>query len=199
MILTMIFRTLATTVLAVLLATPAWADMDEALLAYSQRDYETALQEFRPLAVEGDSFALYKIGFMYFYGQGVRQSYSEALNWFKKSAERGDAEAIFSVARIYNSGQGVRKDYVEALKWYREAAELGHGKAQAHLGVMYFVGMEVSRDHIEALKWLNIASSLGVEVAPKYSSIVAKRMTELQIDEAQRMADQWLAEHLKPQ
>jgi len=64
----MIRRTLATTFLAVLLATPSWADMDEALLAYSQRDYLTALQKSHPLAVESDSFALYKIGFMYFHG-----------------------------------------------------------------------------------------------------------------------------------
>ena len=99
---------------------------------------------------------------------------------------------------MYNSGLGVEQDYIEAMRWFREAAELGHGEAQAQLGVMYFVGMKVSRDYIKALKWLNIASSLGVDLAPKYSDIVAKRMTELQINKAQKLADEWLAEHLKP-
>ena len=114
------------------------------------------------------------------------------------AADRGHADALFSVARMYNSGMGVEQDYFEALTWFRQAAELGHGEAQAQLGVMYFVGMKVSRDYIKALKWLNIASSLGVDLAPKYSDIVAKRMSPVQIVEAQSLADEWLAKHLKP-
>jgi TPR repeat protein len=191
-------RTIAACVLGLVLAAPVMAGMEDALLAYSQRDYETALQEFRPLALQGDSVALYKIGLMHFNGQGVPQDYAEALEWYMKAAEQGDAAASFSIARMYSSGQGVQQDYVEALEWYKIAAELGHGDAQAHLGIMYFVGMEVSRDHIEALKWLQIASSLGVDVAPRYGDIVAKRMTELQIDEAQRLANDWLETHLQP-
>ncbi|MDA1326016.1 MAG: tetratricopeptide repeat protein [Proteobacteria bacterium] len=191
-------RTLAATFLCLMLSTPAWAGMEEAMVAYSQRDYRAALGEFRALASQGDRIAQYRIGKMYYYGQGVPQDYAEALNWYKKAAERDNADALFSVARMYNSGIGVQRDYIEAMKWYRKAAELGHGDSQTHLGLMYFVGMEVSRDHIEALKWLNIASSLGVDVAPRYSDIVAQRMTELQTSEAQRMADDWLAEHLTP-
>ena len=191
-------RYLAATFLCLMLATPAWAGMDDAMVAYSQRDYATALREFRPLAVHGDGIAQYSIGVMYYYGQGVPQDYTEALKWYRKAAERGDAKALFSVARMYNAGMGVPRDYIEALKWYRKAAELGHGDSQAQLGVMYFVGMKVSRDYIEALKWLNIAASLGVDLAPRYSDIVAKRMAPAQIAEAQRLADEWLAEHLKP-
>ena len=153
------------------------------MVAYSQRDYRAALGEFRALASQGDRIAQYRIGKMYYYGQGVPQDYVEALTWYKKAAERDNADALFSVARMYNSGIGVQRDYIEAMKWYRKAAELGHGDSQTHLGLMYYVGMEVSRDHIEALKWLNIASSLGVDVAPRYSDIVAQRMTELQRDE----------------
>ena len=135
---------------------------------------------------------------MYYYGQGVPQDYSEALKWYKMAGERGDAKALFSVGRMYNAGMGVARDYVEALKWFRKAAELGHGDSQAQLGVMYYVGMKVSRDYVKALKWLNIAASLGVDMAPRYSDIVAKRMTKLQIDAAQNLADEWLAAHLKP-
>ena len=192
-------RSFAASLMCLVMATPVQAGIEEALLAYSQRDYALALQEFQPLALQGDSIAQFRIGFMYFHGQGVRQDYSEALAWYKKSAKNGNAEALYSIARMYNDGVGVRRNYVEAMEWYRQAAELGHGQAQAQLGVMYFVGMHVSRDYIEAFKWLNIAASLGIEVAPKYSDIVARQMSELQIDEAQRLANRWLEEHLKPQ
>jgi len=191
-------RFLAAAFLCLVLATPAGADMDKGLMAYSQRDYAAALREFHPLAERGDGNAQYSIGLMYYYGQGVPQDYTEALNWYRKAGERGHTRALFSVARMYNSGMGVPQDYIEALKWYRRAAELGHGDSQAHLGIMYFVGMRVPRDHIEALKWLKIASSLGVELAPRYSNIVARRMTEGQIAEAQRLGDEWLAKHLRP-
>ena len=191
-------RILAAALLCLLLANPSWAAMEEAMVAYNQRDYATALREFQPLAERGDSTAQYRIGRMYYYGQGVPQDYAEALDWYRKAAVKGDAEAMYSVARMYNAGLGVEQNYIEAMKWFRKAAELGHGEAQAQLGVIYFVGMEVSRDHVEALKWLSIASSLGVDLAPRYGNIVAERMTELQIDEARRLADEWLADHLTP-
>ena len=191
-------RTLAAIFLCLMLATPAGASMYEAMVAYAQRDYAAALRGFRTYAAEGDGIALYNIGLMYYHGQGVPQDYTEALKWYKMSAEQGNAKALFSVARMYNAGHGVGRDYVEALKWFKKAAELGHGDSQAQLGVMYFVGMNVSRDYIEALKWLNIASSLGVDLAPRYSDIVARRMSPIQIAKAQFLADEWLTEHLTP-
>ncbi len=36
--------------LVFMLATPAWADYQEGLDAYTRGDYDTALKEFRPLA-----------------------------------------------------------------------------------------------------------------------------------------------------
>ena len=191
-------RILAAIFLCLMLATPARADMNEAMAAYGLRDYATALREFRTQAEKGDGFAQYSIGLMYYYGQGVPQDYSEALNWYRKAAERGDAKAVYSVARMYNAGIGVKQDYIEALNWFRKAAELGHGESQAQLGIIYFVGMQVSRNFIEALKWLNIAASLGDDLTPRYSDIVAKRMTPTQIAQVQKSADEWLAAHLKP-
>ncbi len=120
------------------------------------------------------------------------------MKWYRKAAEQGDAKALFSVARFYNAGMGVPQDYIEASKWFRKAAELGHGDSQAQLGIMYFVGMKVPRDYIKALKWLRIAASLGADLAPRYSGIVAKRMTPEQIAEAQKLADEWLENHLTP-
>jgi TPR repeat protein len=191
-------RTLAAIFMYLMLITPVGAGMFEAMVAYGQRDYAAALREFRIHAAEGDSIAQYNMGLMHYYGQGVPQDYAKALKWHKMAAEQGHADALFSVARMYNAGIGVARDYVEALKWFEKAAELGHGDSQAQLGVMYFVGMRVTRDYIKALKWLNIASSLGVDVAPKYSDIVAVRMSPVQITEAQYLADEWLAEHFKP-
>ena len=42
---------------ALLLAAPAWADFDDGSAAYEHGDYETALEEWLPLAERGDAAA----------------------------------------------------------------------------------------------------------------------------------------------
>ncbi len=71
-------RTLATVLLCLLLAPPAWAGMQEGLAADKRGDYATALREWRPLAEQGDSDAQFNLGLMYYNGQGVAQNYAKA-------------------------------------------------------------------------------------------------------------------------
>ena len=49
-----------------------------------QNVYTKSLQEFRALAAQGDAAAQFKVGLIYYKGQGVQPDYLEALNWFKK-------------------------------------------------------------------------------------------------------------------
>ncbi len=48
-------RITAFAVLLVVLATPAWAGLDEGVAAYERGDYAMALREFRVLAAQGDA------------------------------------------------------------------------------------------------------------------------------------------------
>ena len=49
--------------------------------AYQRGDFATALQEWRPLAEQGDAYAQYNLGAMHLKGQGVPQDYVEAAKW----------------------------------------------------------------------------------------------------------------------
>ena len=81
-------------VLALLLvASPAYADFDEALVAYKHGDYTTALREFRPLAEQGDVGAQFHLGFMYRLGQGVPKDYVLANMWLNLAAAQGDKDS----------------------------------------------------------------------------------------------------------
>ena len=79
--------------LAVVVALPfsagsVWADMGadpaqrgnyaDGVEAYNRGDYATALQEFRPLAEQGDVKAQFNLGFMYDNGKGVPENDAEA-------------------------------------------------------------------------------------------------------------------------
>jgi len=119
----------------VMLATSAFAqDWDKGLDAYKAGDYATALQEWRPLAEQGDSDAQAMLGTMYDEGKGVPQDYTEAVKWYRLAAEQGYARAQTNLGNRYNNGEGVPQDYAEAAKWYQLAAEQGNAYAQYNLG-----------------------------------------------------------------
>ena len=70
------------------LTAPARAGIDEGLAAYERGDYATALQEWAPLANQGDAEAQYFLGHMYAEGQGVPRQYGKAAVWFRQAAEQ---------------------------------------------------------------------------------------------------------------
>ena len=94
----MLIRRLAIgVVLALLVALPATAqDFQRGMAAYKRGDYAIALQEWKPLAKQGNAQAQFLLGSLYGFGRGVPQDYTEALKWVRKSAEQGSAAGPFA-------------------------------------------------------------------------------------------------------
>ena len=114
--------------------------------------------------------------------------------WFSL-AERGDAKALYNLGVIHANGKGVPKNYATAVKWYRKAAEYGHAGAQFGLGSGYFLGRGVPEDYIKAYMWLSLAKAQGHEKAAKGLDIAKEKMTPVEIDKAQALADEWWKKH----
>jgi hypothetical protein len=113
---------------------------------YQRGDYAAAMRLLRPLALQGDADAQFKVGVMYDQGWGVPQNYTLALACFRESAQQGAA------------GRGVARDEAEAALWYHEAAEQGNVAAQNNLGAMYQTGQGVPQDDAQALAWYRKAA-----------------------------------------
>ncbi|NJL17141.1 MAG: sel1 repeat family protein [Nitrospira sp.] len=109
------------------LAAPAWADFQAGVDAHDREDYATALQEWQPLADQGDALAQYQVGMLYHKGRGVPQDDVQARKWYEKAAAQGQTKAQFSLGTLYFNGEGGRKDYQQALRWFRLAANQGMG------------------------------------------------------------------------
>ena len=79
------FGLIRTTIIALVLAFNSESilaqDFQKGFAAYQSGDYVTALQEWRPLAEQGDVDAQYGLGVMYDIGNGVLQDYAEAVKW----------------------------------------------------------------------------------------------------------------------
>ncbi len=91
------------------------------------------LEEFKPLAEQGDAMAQYYLGFMYFEGLGVPKNDAEAVKWYRKAADQGIARAQYELGLMYFRGLGVPRDRAEAYFWWTLAAARGYRKASEWL------------------------------------------------------------------
>jgi len=158
------------------------------------QDYEKAAKWYRKSAEQGVHLAQYNLGTLYEYGYGVQQDLKEAMRWYRKAAEQGMAGAQSNIGRMYGQGRGVDQNYTEAEKWLRKAAEQGYAKAQNGLAQMYFRGLGVSKDYVLAHMWAYLATKRGERDADKGISILEKKMTPAQIENAKEMAKNWKPE-----
>ena len=189
----------AAVISVVMLATSAFAqDFQKGWDAYDAGDYATALQEWRPLAEQGDADVQTLVGAMYSNGKGVPQDYTEAVKWYRLASEQGTADAQTNLGFMYSNGKGVPQDYAKAVKWYRLAAEQGDGKAQHNLGWMYLKGEgSLRKDNSLAYMWFHLLLINGNELGGEPRNIAAEEMTPEDISKAQVMARECMSNDYK--
>ena len=112
---------------------------DDAILAFENQDYQTALTLSLALAKKQDLDAMTLVGRIY--DEGLNQP-QKALPWFRKAAELGDAQAQLELAELYQAGDGVPKDMDMAIKWYEKAAAQDHYEAQLALALHYLEDLD---------------------------------------------------------
>jgi TPR repeat protein len=121
---------------------------------------------------------------------------SQGFQWYLRAANQGYVEAYGYVSGSYERGRGVEKNLGEALRWARLAADAGHAGGYWQLARMYEKGVAVTQDNVQAYMWYDlVAQTENDKSAAIYRDIVASRMTQEQITEAQRLAREWMAIH----
>ena len=104
------------------------ADIQKGHIVYKSGDYKTALQDWEPLAEQGDASAQYNLGLIYDTGTGVLQDYKTAAKWYEFSAKQGNPDAQSNLGVMYDNGYGVLQDYVRAHMWFNIASISGENK-----------------------------------------------------------------------
>lgn len=155
----------AVSLLLTALPAVARADFAAAVAAYDRGDYETAFNEWLPLARDDDPAAQRNLAHLYRQGLGVAQDFGEAARWYRRAAYLGLAGAQANLGAMYLRGQGVAEDPEEAAYWFERAAVAGHVLAQYNLGLMYSRGLGVRQSKPRALAWLYLAAKGGHEQA----------------------------------
>ena len=84
-----------------------------------------------------------------------------------------------------------KRDYATAVRLIRPQAEQGDATAQYNLGVFYDNGLDVPQDRVSAYMWFTLSAAQGKEGAATFRDLIARRMTQAQIAEAQKLAHEW--------
>jgi len=154
-----------------------------------------AVDWYTKAAEQGLASAQFNLGRMYVTGKGITRDVELGVSWQLQAAEQGLAAAQFAMGKRYFSGAGLTQDYQQALDMFLRAAEQGLADAQNQLGVMHFQGEGVPKDNVQAHKWFNIAATSDDASAKRLRSVLEQVMEPEQIEEAQELARQWVAEH----
>ena len=89
------------------------------------------------------------------------------------------------------------QDFEEAVKWFRQAAEQNLAAAQSNLGICYERGDGVAKYEVEAYKWDLLAAAQGATKAKRNASMLELILSQEQIAEGKRRAQDWLEQRKK--
>ena len=135
------------------LSCPLHADFDSAADAYRAKDYLRALEEFQPLAEQGDPRAQTVLALMHKYGEGTRQNLDSSFAWYRKAASQGYAPAQYHTGVMLADGIGVDSDTDEAIVWLTRSAESGFSRANDKLEELHASRVTTSPPVDEYIPW----------------------------------------------
>ena len=108
------------------ISTDVLSDNDIGYKYYQKGNYEKALKIWTVEAEEGNKEAIYNIGLLYFFGNGVEKNLPLAFEYCQKSAFMGSPRAQNNLAFMYNKGLGVEKSYIDSYVWASIAIKHGY-------------------------------------------------------------------------
>lgn len=152
------------------------ADEAVAIGAFSE-----ALEQYLPLAEDGEPNAMMGLYELYKKGWGVEQNEVKATEWvtharkiWEDRARKNDPRAHLALGAIYHKGQGVEvnrrlsRDHLgKALEYAIERGNAGDPEGQYIVGYLYTAGKTRVNDPLKGIAWLESAATKGYRKALK--------------------------------
>lgn len=119
--------------------------------------------------------------------------YEKAIRMFRSNAEQGHGLSQYMMGIMTEQGQGTEVDVTAAFDWYTRAAKQGLADAYFALGDMYSRGVGVAKDAVQAYAWFDLANRGGHKLAKDMLQSEAAHLQAEQIEQARKLASDWLA------
>ena len=175
-------------------------DLQKALDAYLNNDFEATFNLLQPLAEGGDPVVQFWLGILYYNGEGVRRDFVEAVRLYTLSAEQRYVGAQNALAVCYRNGLGVEKNNTEAFTLLNIAANRGFKPAQFNLGLMYECGADgaIETNLVLAYMWISLSALEHNEWRNWIRDWISRNMEPRHITEAETMAQAFVADEDYP-
>lgn len=90
---------------------------------FNAKKYYTIIAQKTNKYLKG--YSHYKLGYMYAYGEGVRQDFNKAREHYKVACDLKYGGGCNNLGRLYGTGSGVKLNYPLAKQYYGKACDLG--------------------------------------------------------------------------
>jgi len=154
-----------------------------------KQDYRQAFKWFSSAAKYGRPDAQYKLGLMYELGVGVKQDYRRAARYYQEVSRKGYAHGQFRFGQLYLQGKGVQKDPVKACAWMSVAR-------QNFLNSMPKTETDEPTSEqalpVDGYSSTDIFATIHLNLINTELQTLQSRMTPVQLDEARRLAQEYL-------
>jgi cell division septation protein DedD len=170
-----------------LAAAPLAADVKAGVDAWSAGDFDSAVNEWRLPAQNGDADALFNLAQAYRLGRGVEADISRARELYAEAAQKGHVKAADNYGLLLFQ-QGEQQI---AMPLIRAAAERGDPRAQYVLGLAHFNGDYEAKDWVRAYAFLTLAQAAGLPQAGGALAQMDEYIPMEQRQEAQLLARQF--------
>ena len=174
-------RIAATSALAALAVSPAFADVKDGVDAWSRGDFAAAIAEWQGPAAAGDADAMFNLAQAYRLGRGVPQDLTRAEDLYRRAAEGGHLQAAdtYGLMLFQEGRREIAMPYIEA------AARRGDPRSQYLLGIAHFNGDVAPKDWVKAYALLTLANGSGL---PQASAAIEQMDQHIPIEQRQEGA-----------
>lgn len=98
---------------------------------------------------ETDPRAQYKIGEMFYDGDGVDRDYEKSISWLLKAAESNNGDAFALLGKAHENGNGVQKDEKLAVDYYKKSIQQGSNQGRINYALFLIKDKKASSKNIE--------------------------------------------------
>jgi TPR repeat protein len=114
---------------------PGQTELENAIDAYNNENYQTWYDESLKAANKGNAEGMLNVAYAIdpYYADRfpfpLNKDAAKALEYYKKSGDAGNVEGAYTTGELYRLGEGTTKNEEQAIVYYKKAYELGHPEA----------------------------------------------------------------------
>ena len=149
------------------------------------KDILKAKDQYLQSCQDGGSVGCYRLGDLYYTGQGVKKSYTKAKSYYTQSCKLKNYYGCYKLGNLYYKGQSVKQSYKMAKIYYDKACCnmepdtsycFGVGEACNNKAILYRYGKGVKKNIKLASKYYFEACAKGYKKACTDFEILQKKI-----------------------